>query len=81
MLVTANPIVKFNQWLSFSVEISVIGYNAQKLKSKISISLQGYRFHFIKGFPILQLEEQLQDSHGKPNGQQMNRPACSRLAP
>jgi len=35
MLVTANPIVKFNQWLSFSVEISVIGYNAQKLKSKI----------------------------------------------
>jgi L-asparagine transporter-like permease len=30
MLVTANPIVKFNQWLSFSVEIFVIGYNAQK---------------------------------------------------
>jgi hypothetical protein len=29
MLVTANPIVKFNQWLSFS-EIFVIGYNAQK---------------------------------------------------
>jgi hypothetical protein len=44
MLVTANPIVKFNQWLSFSVEIFVIththtrGYNAQKVKSKISIS-------------------------------------------
>jgi hypothetical protein len=53
----------------------------KRLKVKSQFPLQGYRFHFIKGLPILLLEERLQDSQGKPNGQQMNRPACSRLAP